>query len=236
VKVTGRPDQVANVRSVTVDMNMSGLRDASVTLPGDLVARTESGNPVAITLSQTSARVTFHLEQTFSQRTVPIIPVITGSPAPGYYVSAITVTPPVAVVTGLKAFVDGLKQMSTEKLDITNATRTLTMTRQLDRPPNVSVDRQSVTVTVELRPVDCASGGASTPCGGATLIVAPVFDPVPAGFAVDSAPSSVQVHVSGSILQLATLKPADVRVTVPMTTARLGSSVDPITITFRALP
>ena len=231
VKVIGRTDLVDSVKSVSVDMNLSGQRDATVTLPGDLVARTESGNTVAITLSQTSARVTFHLEQTFSQRSIPITPVITGSPAPGYYVSAISVDAPAVVVTGLKAFVDGLTQMNTEKLDITNANRTVVQSRQLDRPPNVSLDRQTVSVRVEVRPIDCGAGQPSGPCGSATMVVAPVLDTPPAGLVVDSTALSVQVHLSGPIAQLAALKPADLKATVSLATAKVGAVLMPVVVT-----
>ncbi len=231
VKVIGRPEQVASVKSVSVEMNLSGQRDATVTLDGDLVARTESGNTVAITLSQTSARVTFHLEQTFAQRTIPIMPIITGSPAAGYYVAAISVDTPVVVVTGLKAFVDGLRQMNTEKMDITNANRTVVQSRQLDRPPNVSLDRQTVSVRVEIRPIDCGAGQPSGPCGSATMLVAPLLDTPPAGLVVESTPLSVQVHLSGPVAQLAALKSTDLKATVALAGAKAGAILLPVVVT-----
>lgn len=254
VVVTGRAELVDTVASVEVDVSLSGARDSTTVVPGDLVARTESGNPVAVSLSQPGAKVTFKIDQTFSQRTMPLTPSIIGFPAPGYIVTNISVDPPVVVVTGVKGVIDSLQQITLEQVDVTAATKNIIQTRQVQRPPNVAADRQTVLVRVEIRAIDCTGGvtPASAPCGSATFYVAPTFGSPPIGLAIDPAPYSVQVHVSGPIAQLAALKPTDFKAAVALVGGALGTlsypavvtgptgvkvdSVDPLAVTLKASP
>jgi YbbR domain-containing protein len=233
IKVTGRVELVDTVKSVDVDINLSGARDSTTVIEGELVARTASGNPVALTLSQPRVRVTFKIEQTFSQRTVPLTPAIIGSPAPGYLVTNITVEPAVVVVTGVKAVVDSLKQINVEKIDITSANRNIIQTRQLERPPNVATDRQTVVVRVEIRPIDCTGGGgaANTPCGSASFVVAVTFVNQPLTVVIEDAAYFAQVRVSGPLDRLAALKQSDFKATVSLSGASPGTLTFPVTVT-----
>lgn len=254
VEVTGRAELVDTVASVDVDVSLSGARDATTVIPGDLVARTASGNPVAVAISQPAAKVTLKIDQTFSQRSMPLTPSIIGSPAPGYRVTNIAVDPPVVVVTGVKAVIDSLQLITVEQVDVTAATQNIIQTRQVQRPPNVAADRQTVLVRVEIRPIDCTGGAtpASAPCGSATFYVAPTFGTPPAGLAVDGTPYFVQVHVSGPIAQLSALKPTDFKAVVSLSSGAAGTlaypatvtapagvkvdSVDPLSVTLKASP
>ncbi len=233
VQVKGRAELVDTVASVEVDVSLNGARDSTTVVSGDLIARTASGNPVAVTLSQPGAKVTLKLDQTFSQRTLALVPSITGSPAPGFIVTNIAVDPPVVVVTGVKAVIDSLQQMALEQVDVTAATKNIIQTRQVQRPPNVAADRQTVLVRVEIRAIDCTGGQtpASAPCGSATFFVAPTFGTPPAGLTLDPAPYFVQVHVSGPIAQLAALKPADFKAVVALSGGAAGTLAYPATVT-----
>lgn len=254
VQVTGRAELVDTVATVDVDVSLSGARDSTTVVPGDLVARTASGNPVAVALSQPGAKVTLKIDQTFSQRSMPLTPSIIGSPAPGYIVTNIAVDPPVVVVTGVKGVIDSLQQITVEQVDVTAATKNIIQTRQVQRPPNVAADRQTVLVRVEIRAIDCTGGVTSTsaPCGSATFFVAPTFSPAPVGLSVDQAPYLVQVHVSGPIAQLGALKPTDFKAVVSLAGGAAGTlsypatvtaptgvkvdSVDPLPVTLKASP
>ncbi len=231
VEIRGLPELVASVKSVDVDVNLSGARDATVVLEGDLVARTQAGtgNAVAVALSQSRAKVTFRIKQTLAQRTVALSPSIVGSPAAGYLVANVSIEPPVVVVTGVKAFVDSLQQLTIEKLDVTGATRNITQTRQIERPSNVSTERQTVVVRVEIRPIDCGGSQPATPCGWASVALAPLFE-FPLGLTAEPGVYIVQVRVSGPLATLATLKPSDFKATVSLIGGSAGTGLYPVTV------
>ncbi len=235
VKVRGLPDDVDSVASVDLDANLSGARNDTVTIEGDLVGRTDSGNPVSVQITPSRARATFKIEQTFVQRTIGITPSISGQPAPGYRVSSVTIDPPIVTVSGPKSVVDSIQGISTEPVTITNARTNITQVRQVDRIPNVASDRSTVLVTVEIRPIDC--GDQSTACGSTAFVVAPTFTPAPPPTLVVVVPDggySVQVRVSGPLDALSRVKLSDIKATISLANATAGTQ--PYTVTLAPLP
>lgn len=235
VKVRGLDELVASVASVDLDVNLSGARSDTVVVEGDLVARTEAGNAVTVQLSQQRAKATFKIEQVFAQRTIAIAPSVTGQPAPGYRISNITVDPPVVTVNGPKSVVDSLdslKGIGIEAVTVTNAKTDITQTRQVDKIPGLSTDRQTVLVKVEIKPIDCGDQ-TSAPCGGTTFMVSPAFDKVPAGMVVDGI-YTVQVRVYGPLAQISTLKPGDVKAVVSLAGGAAGTNPYTVTVSLPA--
>ncbi|MGI8424443.1 MAG: CdaR family protein [Chloroflexota bacterium] len=231
VTVRGRKDLVDSLQALQVDVNLSGSRDDTATFEGDIVARTSTGNTVNLTLSQDRAKVTFKLEQTFSQRTLTLVPNIVGTPAPGYIVSNVVVKPPTVVVTGPKAIVDRLGPLPIAQLDVTGAKEKLTRTQQIERPQNVSLERQTVQVEVELKPIECSSQ-AGAPCASPTFFIGPEFTGLPAGLAIETATSTVQVRLSGPLAQIAALKiPGDIRALVSLSGAGAGRASYAVIVT-----
>lgn len=221
VTVRGRQDLVDSVDSLEVDVNLSGVRDEVATVDGDVVPRTASGNTVNVTLSQSRARITFTIEQTFSQRTLVLVPSIVGTPAPGFIVASITIEPNAVVVTGPKSIVERLEPLAIDPLDVTGARGgQLTRTQQIQRPQNVLLERQTVVVRVDIKAIECGSQ-ASAPCGGQTFPVAPDVVSLPPGLAMKS-PVQVFVKVSGPLAALAALKPTDIKATLSLAGARAG--------------
>lgn len=223
VKVRGRATEVNLVNSVDLDVNLSGVREANYVTEGDLVARTENGNTVTVTMTPESrARATFKVEQTYSQRTVAIAPLIVGTPAPGYRVANVIVDPPTALVTGPSTVVEKLQSLGVEQLSVTGARTDITQTRVIDKPPNTLVDRQTVVVKVEIKPLECGGTQAGTACGAATVVVAAEMRDIPLGLTPELGTHTVQVRVSGPVAQIALLKPGDVRATVSLAGATAG--------------
>ena len=231
VRVRGLPDDVDSVVSVDLDANLSGARNDTVTIEGDLVGRTEAGNPVSVQISPSRARATFKIEQTFVQRTIGIMPTLSGQPAVGYRVASVTIDPPIVTVSGPKGVVDGIQGISTDAVTITNARTSITQVRLVDRVPNVATDRSTVLVTVEIRPIDC--GDQSTACGSTTFVVAPTFAPAaPATLAVvvPEGGYSIQVRVSGPLDSLQKLKVTDIKATVSLASAAIGTQPYPVVV------
>jgi YbbR domain-containing protein len=232
VRVLGRPEQVDSVSSVDIDVGLSGVREPGYVAEGDLVARTESGNTVDVVITPSRARVTFKIEQTLVQRAIGITPQIVGVPAAGYRVANVTVDPPTAQVTGPSNIVDKLQTLGVEKLDVTGAKTDVTQSRSIDKPPNTLVDRQTVVVKVEIKPIECGGTQTGVACGWATVVVAVGFEPqAPLGLQADAAVYFAQVRVSGSVAQIQALKPADIKATVSLAGAVAGTAVYPVTAT-----
>jgi len=249
VTIRGAQKLVDTVASVDLDVSLANARDEAFVFEGDLVARTAQGNTVQVSLSQTRAKLTMKIEQLFSLRSLGLVPTLIGSPAPGFIVVNVVVDPPLVQVTGPKAIVDGLRQpLNLEQLDITGARQNITLARSIERPPNVSTDRQTVLVRVEIQPIDCGGAAASAGCQGATFFVAPLFELLPAGLVVDGQ-YTVAVRISGPLAQVAALKLTDLKVTVSLAGGVAGQSsyqvrvtapvfvrvepVDPVTVTLK---
>lgn len=206
VTVTGHPDLVANVTKVQLDVNLSGVREPTYVVEGELVPRSDTGAVQQVFLSSPRARATFKIEQRFSQRTLAVLPLLTGAPAPGYLVANVTVEPPAVQVSGPVDVVQGLSQLATEAIDLTNASSTITRSVRIVAPANVALARETVTVQVQVAPIRCgAEGGA---CAGATFVVAPSFTDLPQGVMVGPGAVFVTVQVLGPLSQLDDLTPA----------------------------
>lgn len=233
VTISGREELVSSVASVELDVPLSGVREQNYSYKGDLVARTQGGNPVEVQISQSEATAVFKIQQIFSTRTIAITPRITGTLPPGFRLGNITVEPLAVVVTGPMAVIDSLGPwLSTEPVDVTGARQAVTKTTQIERPENVSFgDRPngSVVVRVEILPAEC--GGPNSQCEAVTWVVAPRFTDVPAGLAPEPRAYSVEVRVTGSLAQLRALKDGDIRADVSLADGQAGAAGYAVRIT-----
>jgi len=228
--IYGREDLVASVDTLQVDVNLSGVRDENYSLEAEVAARSATGNTVNVTISPPRARVAFAIEQTFSQRTLALLPNIVGSPAPGYIITSIVVEPATVVVSGPKLIVDRLAPLSVEKLDISGARAQVTKTQQIERPQNVSLERQTVTVRVEIKAIECGTQAAA-PCGTAVLYLGVEPLGLPPGLAVEPGVYTTEVRISGPLDQIAALKPTAFRAVVSLNGATAGTAIYTVSVT-----
>jgi len=224
VTVRGRPERVQSVARVELDASLAGMRQ-DTTIEGELVARTADGNRVEVQLSQPRARVTFHIVQVVSTRTIALNPVITGQPQDGFTVTGVSVEPQTVVITGPTNVIESLgTQLNLEPVDITGARQEVVKTAQIIRPDNVSVanrDTPTVVVRVQIAPVEIS----------ATYWIAPAFTELPQGLAIQpGSVMSVPVRVTGPLDQVRGLKPDDLRVTVSLSGAREGPAEYPVRV------
>ncbi|GIW13107.1 MAG: hypothetical protein KatS3mg062_0546 [Tepidiforma sp.] len=222
VTISGLPERVEAVQSVDLDVNLSGVKDQSYTVTGELVARSSTGTVETVTINPPRATATIRITQAFVQRTIPILVDVTGTPSPGYRIAAIAIDPPAVTVSGERAVVNELTAALTEKVDVTGARTELRLVRNLVAIPNVSFDRRSVTVTVSFEAIQSS----------AAVLVAPELQNLPAGFARDpSRPLYVEVRVTGPADLVAALKPSDLRAVVSLAGATAGTAAYPVTVT-----
>jgi len=151
VTVRGASSRVNAVSQVVarVPIDASAL---NVDRDVDLVAVDANGNQVpSVEIDPQRVHVTIAVAQELSQRTLPVVPQLTGAPAPGYKVTSITVNPLVVTVSGEAATVSTLENAQTQPIDLTGRTSDLEAQIGLALPAGLTVsgsDKVSVVLTI----------------------------------------------------------------------------------------
>jgi YbbR domain-containing protein len=121
----------------------------------DLVPVDSSGNalaPVDVEPSSTRVRVAVFTDR--RTRTLPVNPVVTGTPAAGFEVAAIVVDPLVVSVEGDANDLSGLERADTQPISISGASSDVVTSVGFSLPDGVqALGSGSVGVTIRLRPV-----------------------------------------------------------------------------------
>ncbi len=144
-------DKIVGVRG-TIQIQTSGISvDQDVLLtPVDSVG--DAVSPVNV--DPRTARVKIPVFENRRSRTVPVRPVITGTPAAGFEVASVTVLPTAVTVQGGAEQLSELAQADTEPVSVTGASSDISTTVGLALPSGiVPLDDAPVAVTITLRPV-----------------------------------------------------------------------------------
>ena len=144
-------DQVAAARADVV-IQPSGIDvDEDVALiPVDSVGNARSPADV----SPTTARVVIRVFSDPKTRTLPVSPVVTGTPASGFEIDEITVDPSAVTVQGDADPLAALARVDTAPVSISGLSETQTFETALALPEDIeAVDPGPVQVTVTFRPV-----------------------------------------------------------------------------------
>jgi YbbR domain-containing protein len=154
VTVTGAAslvERIAEVQArISVDASGIDVNRLVDLLPVDLAGEVVS--PVDV--DPVSTRVRLPVFSDRQTRTLPIRPVVAGSPAAGFEVASVTVDPLVVAVEGDIDDLAVLEVADTSPVTITGATSDVTSTVTLELPDGVqALGTATVTVTVTLRPV-----------------------------------------------------------------------------------
>ena len=153
VTVRGASSRVDAVTAVVarVAIDASALNiDRTV----DLVAVDANGNPVPnIELDPQRVRVRIAVARQLATRTLPVVPMLSGTPADGYRITSVSVEPLVVTVSGEEATVSHLDNAPTSVIDISGRTSDLEAEVDLALPDGVAVtgsDRVRVVLTIAL--------------------------------------------------------------------------------------
>jgi YbbR domain-containing protein len=148
----GAQTRVESVSQVVarVSIDASGL---SIDRDVDLVAIDGNGNPVpSIEIDPERVRVRIEVALELANRTLPVVPILTGAPAAGYQITAIAVEPLIVTVSGEAATIGALEGAPTEPINVDGRTTDLEAIVNLDLPDGVSVsgsDQVRVVLTIE---------------------------------------------------------------------------------------
>jgi YbbR domain-containing protein len=175
VQVRGPASIVAQVDRVValVTLDASGIDfDRPVTVvPVDI-----EGQPIGVGLIEVDPQtisVRIDVQAVEETRTVPVRPDITGTPAPGFALEALSVDPPLVTLRGLPAVLADIAEVVTEPLSIADASADESFDAELVLPDGVViVDGEGVvTVAVTIGPsvssrtfnvgVSCQNAGAN---------------------------------------------------------------------------
>lgn len=154
VTVSGPESAVAEVAAVRADVviDPGGLDfDADVPLiPVDGIGI--AVRPIEV--SPATARVTIPVFTDRQSRSLPVTPVLTGTPAAGFEIAAVAVDPAVVTVEGDADQLVQLTQLDTQAVSVAGASSDVSATVALDAPTGVvPLGTDTVRVTVTLRPV-----------------------------------------------------------------------------------
>lgn len=154
VTVSGPASMVETVVSARADVVIqpSGI---SVDQDVPLVPVDADGNAVSpVNLTPSTARVTIPVFADLRSKSLPVSPVITGTPAAGFEIASITVDPTVVTVAGDAQQLAALAQVDTSPVSTNGASADFTVEVDLAVPVGVvPVDAARVTVSVQLRTV-----------------------------------------------------------------------------------
>ncbi|HEY86230.1 MAG TPA: hypothetical protein G4N96_14085 [Chloroflexi bacterium] len=169
-----------------------------------------------ITLEPPNSVIAIPIEQRFGYKEVSVKAKLVGQPAPGYWISSISVNPSTVTLVGGPTILENVSGfIDTFEVDILGATEDVIKRVPLDLPPGSSVvadetgsektDR-SVLVTV----------GISALAGGRTMQIGVTAQGVSQALKTEISPQVVEVILSGSLPTLNQLNKDDITVIVDL--------------------
>jgi YbbR domain-containing protein len=154
VTVSGPTSKVDTVVAVRADVI---IQPSGISIDQDVpvVPIDANGQQVSpIELDPDVVHVTIPVFQDVRNRSLPVTPVVTGTPAPGFEIAAVTVEPNVVTVAGDAEELGSLTSIETQPVSVNGASETVEDDPALVMPDGVvPVEASTVQVTVTLRPV-----------------------------------------------------------------------------------
>jgi YbbR domain-containing protein len=220
VTVRGADSIVSRVveAQARVSIDPSGL---DVNRLVDLVPVDDSGQQLQVDVNPTQARVKVPVFTNRQTKSLPVNPVVVGSPAAGFEVDTVSVSPQVVSVEGDANDLAQLDRADTAAVSITGASSEVQQTVGLDLPDGVQPldPTAKVEVTITLRPVT----GTRTFEAGLVL----VGSQVDRTYALST--DRVLVTIGGPIADLDRLSGAQLTVNLDVTGLDVGSHLVPVT-------
>jgi YbbR domain-containing protein len=154
VTISGAQTLVSQVESVRADVI---IQTTGIDVDEDvrLIPVDNLGNAIRpLEVTPPTARVTIPVFSDRQTRTVPVNPIITGTPAAGFEIESVTVDPQVVLVAGDADTLAQLASVDTAPIPMTGVSDDETVTAELALPTGVvQVGNQTIRVTITIRPV-----------------------------------------------------------------------------------
>jgi len=219
VTVTGPESLVELVAEAAADVNVTGLT-VSVDQTVSLKPLGAGGSEIrGVRLDPATVRVSLDVNQSTIVRTVPLTVEVSGTPAPGFRVTSVSVSPPAVQVQGALVSVQQVDAIALAPVNVNGARSDIVRSVAIPLPANlqfVSTERATITVTIEAIAGSIRTTVVPTPLNLAASLVA-TFDP-----------ASVQVELSGPLPVLNALSPADFAAEVDLNGFGAGTYTLPV--------
>ena len=220
VMVSGPDSAVRNVSAALarVRLDPSGI-DVNETV--GLVPIDALGEVVAgVDVQPNTVRVTIQIGSQLSTKTLPVNPVVAGTPASSVEITSVEVQPSLVTVEGEADALAGLVSIATRPVAISGATTDVEATVGLDLPDGVAaLGVDQVRVTIAIRPrtgTRTFEAGVLVVNGGPDLVYRPVID-------------RVLLTVGGTLEALDAVDPTRIAALLDVATLGLGTIAVPVT-------
>jgi YbbR domain-containing protein len=169
-----------------------------------------------------AVRVTIQIGSQLSTKTLPVSPVVTGTPAASVEITSVEVQPALVTVEGEADALAGLLSIDTRPIAISGATTDVETAVGLDLPEGVAaLGVEQVRVAIAIRPrtgTRTFEAGVQVVNGGLDLFYRPAID-------------RVLVTVGGTLQALDAVEPT--RIAARLDVAGLGPGTSPVPVTVR---
>ena len=148
VVVNGPQRELVGIEArVTVNLNTQKANYLA-SLPVLVYSKGVRLNNVGVNPSYVSVAIA--ITEDVTTRFVPVIPLTTGSPSPGHYLTGIVYTPLTVVATGSRDLLNTLDSVSTAPIPLNGIFGSYTVTVAIVAPPGVTLSQTKVTVTIDM--------------------------------------------------------------------------------------
>jgi YbbR domain-containing protein len=221
---TATPDKVSVTGPISVISQIDEavseifIRTAKETIrrSSDVIIRNRDGQIVSgLEIEPNKIQVTVPIEQRFGYKDVSVSAIVDGQPAPGYWVSNISVEPPRLTAVGNPQVLSSIPGfVETTPIDVSNATTNIVQLVPLNLPDGVTAvlpENQSdgasgVRVTVRIEAIE----------SGQTMQLPITQQGIDPDYIWTASPERADIILSGPIPRLQTLKPDDVKIIVDL--------------------
>lgn len=215
------------IRELTADrphkqIDLSRATPGSLTIPLSPSSLNLPRGIMATRIRPTSLTIT--LDEALTKK-VAIQPIINGTPAPGFEVSDIQVSPQEVLLSGPKKILQHLRAINTIPVDISNLNSSVSRNVDLDfqNQPLTYAEPQPVVAKINIRPKLLSKVLANIPVRA-----------IPGGTGVRLTPSKVSVAIRGPVTNMEMLRPEELEATVDLRGLAAGQHRLPVTISLPA--
>jgi YbbR domain-containing protein len=210
VRVSGAASQVARIAALYATV---AFGDAVTDLVQSVQPRAVDASGATIdglTVDPAVVQLTVPVLSTATTRTVPVVPVVRGALATGYWITRVTIDPSVVTVRGEAAALSTIDQVATAPIDVSGlgADKTFQVALLLPAEGTSLIKAAQATVTVSIAPL---TGSRSFP------VVAVQAAGLGSGFVAESDPPTISIVVAGPVPALSGITLGQVVATVDAT-------------------
>jgi len=212
VAVRGPRSLVSPVTEAVIEISLRNARGTVTKQEAPMLV--DSSGKVVEGLSITPATVTASVvvERQVGSRAVTVRAITRGSPAPGYWISNISVQPALVTVYGQQSVIEQLPgYLDTVVIDVSNASQDIIRRVALALPEGVLVlgegaGPEGILVQISVQPL----------LGGQTIRREARIQNLRSGLKATASPLTLDIIVSGPLPALQSLKPDDVQVVIDL--------------------